>query len=54
MEIKKSDKKDKKYKAVFKEKDGKTKTIHFGDKRYEHYKDRTPLKAFSNKDHGDR
>jgi hypothetical protein len=49
MEIKKSDKKDKKYKAVFKDK-----IIHFGDKRYEHYKDRTPIKAFSNKDHGDR
>jgi hypothetical protein len=29
------------------------KTIHFGDKRYQHYKDSTPLKAYSHLDHND-
>ena len=32
-----SDKSDKKYKAVFTQPDGKTKTIHFGAKGYEDY-----------------
>ena len=32
-----SDKSEKKYKAVFTKDDGKTKTIHFGDKKYEDY-----------------
>ena len=29
------------------------KLIHFGDKRYQHFKDTTPLKLYSNLDHGD-
>lgn len=36
--ISKADAKNKKYKAVV-EKDDVKKTINFGDKRYEHYKD---------------
>jgi len=35
--VSKSDKKDKKYKAVFTYKDGKTKTTHFGAKGMEDY-----------------
>ena len=46
----KSDKTDKKYKAVFK--DGTT--IHFGHKDYEHFKDSTGAGAWSHKDHGDK
>jgi hypothetical protein len=30
------------------------KLIHFGDKRYQHYRDTTPLKAYSHLDHGDK
>jgi len=29
------------------------KTIQFGDKRYQHYKDQTPLKLYSYLDHND-
>ena len=29
------------------------KQVHFGDKRYGHYKDQTPLKAYRHLDHGD-
>jgi len=29
------------------------KKIHFGDKRYKHYKDNTPLKLYSHLDHKD-
>lgn len=29
------------------------KTVQFGDKRYEQYKDKTPLGLYSNKDHND-
>ena len=28
--------------------------IHFGDVRYQQYKDRTPLKLYANKNHGTR
>ena len=38
-------------------KDKKTKKIrkiHFGDQRYQQYKDRTPLKLYKNKNHGTR
>lgn len=28
--------------------------IHFGDTRYEHYKDTTPLKLYSHLDHNDK
>ena len=27
--------------------------VHFGDSRFEQWKDSTPLKAYSSKDHGD-
>jgi len=29
------------------------KKVHFGDRRYQHYKDNTPLKLYSKMDHGD-
>jgi len=29
------------------------KWVHFGDSRYQHYKDSTPLKAFKHLDHND-
>ena len=45
----KSDRQFKKYKAILP--DGKT--VHFGDKRYEQFKDSTPLKLYSNMDHHD-
>ena len=37
LQISKSEKSEKKYKAVFTKDDGKTKTIHFGAKGYEDY-----------------
>ena len=42
--------KNKKY-AVYVEKDGKKRLIHFGDSRYGQYKDK--LGHFKSKDHGD-
>jgi len=45
----------KKYTAHIQDK--KTKKIrklHFGDSRYQQYKDRTPLKLYKNKNHGTR
>ena len=50
-EIEKSQRKHKKYKVIFK--DGK-KSIHFGDNRYEQYKDSTKLKCYSHLDHNDK
>ena len=47
-EIKKSTRKNKKYMV----KVG-TRWIHWGDSRYQQYKDMTPLKAYSYLDHGD-
>jgi len=44
---------NKKYKVVIYSKNGTKKTVQFGDKRYQHYKDKTPLKLYSRKDHGD-
>ena len=32
----------------------KTRKIHFGDRRYAQYKDRTPLKLYKSKNHGTR
>jgi len=32
----------------------KGKTVQFGHVEYEHYKDKTPLGAWSHKDHGDK
>ena len=33
---------------------GKERTLHFGASDYEQFKDRTPVGAFSYRDHGDR
>ena len=42
----------KKYTAYVKnKKTKKIRKIHFGDKRYQQYKDRTPLKLYKNKNH---
>lgn len=32
----------------------KGKIVHFGDDRYQHYRDRTPLGLYSHMDHGDK
>lgn len=45
---------NKKYKVVILFKDGRKKTIQFGDKRYEQYKDSTPLKLYTRLNHGDK
>lgn len=42
---------NKKYKVVFK--DGRP-SIHFGDSRYQQYKDKTSLKLYSHLDHLDK
>ena len=45
----------KKYTAYIKnKKTKKIRKIHFGDKRYQQYKDRTPLQLYKNKNHGTR
>ena len=44
--FKKSNKKFKKYKAILPNGE----EVHFGDTRYQQYKDRTPLKLYSNLD----
>ena len=48
----KSSEKNKKYKVNF-DYDGKNYNIHFGDKRYQHYKDTTPLKLYKKLDNLD-
>ena len=47
--IEKSESKNKKYVAILS--DGKK--VHFGDSRYQHYKDTTPITAYSHLDHND-
>lgn len=45
----------KKYTAFIKnKKTKKIRRLHFGDRRYEQYKDRTPLKLYSHKNHGEK
>ena len=45
----------KKYTAYVKDKKTKkTRKIHFGDRRYQQYKDRTPLKLYKHKNHNTR
>lgn len=45
----------KKYTAYVKDKKTrKTRKIHFGDRRYQQYKDRTPLKIYAKQNHGTR
>lgn len=47
--------KNKKYSVYVKnEKTGKPKLIHFGDLKYFHFKDKTPLKLHSKLDHNDK
>ena len=48
MEIKQSTRKNKKYMVKYN-----NKWIHFGDTRYQQYKDKIPLKLYSNMDHND-
>jgi hypothetical protein len=47
--FKKSNRKNKKYSVITPS----GKVVHFGDKRYQHYKDQTPLKIYSNLNHND-
>lgn len=49
--IQPSTRKYKKYRALFK--DGRP-SVHFGDNRYQQYKDHTSLKLYSHLDHGDK
>jgi hypothetical protein len=51
--IKKSTRKFKKYMVLVKGKSGRPKTIHFGDTRYQHFKDTTPLALYKNLNHFD-
>ncbi len=45
----------KKYTAYIQnKKTKKVRKLHFGDRRYQQYKDRTPLKLYKNKNHGTR
>lgn len=44
---------NKKYRVVIHFKDGSKKTVQFGDKRYEQFKDSSPLKLYTKKNHGD-
>ncbi len=48
-EFKRSTRKNKKYMV----RSPKGKLIHFGDTRYQHYEDRTPLKLYANLNHKD-
>lgn len=52
LNIEKSNNKNKKY-VITIEYNNQIKTINFGDNRYQHYKDRTPLKLYNNLDHMD-
>jgi len=49
MEIKQSTQKNKKYMVLVNDK-----WIHFGDSRYEQFRDSTPLKLYSYLDHKDK
>lgn len=49
IEFKISDRPDKKYKA----RRNKGEWVHFGSRNHEHFRDSTPLKAFSHLDHND-
>jgi len=54
IRFEKSNTKNKKYDAVIRDiYTGKDKRVPFGDSRYQHYKDTTNLKLYSNLDHGD-
>ena len=54
LKFEKSDKPYKKYKVTFTDPDTKRdKTVHFGDSRYEQFRDSTPLKLYKHLDHND-
>lgn len=54
IEIVKSSNPSKKYSAILLNKNtGREKVVNFGARGYEHYKDSTPVKAYSSKDHLD-
>ena len=53
VQIRRSNKKDKKYMATVKGASGSERTIHFGAKDYEQYKDSTNLGLYRTKNHGD-
>ena len=44
---------NKKYKVIIHYPGDRKKTVQFGDKRYQQYKDKTPLKLYSRKNHND-
>lgn len=54
VKIEKSNRKNKKYKAVIQSMNGKKRIIHFGNIHYEHYRDITPLKLYSYLNHNDK
>jgi hypothetical protein len=55
IKFEKSSNPEKKYMATIKDLNtGKTRIIHFGASDYEQFKDRTPLKLYSRKNHGNR
>ena len=53
FDIQQSTRKNKKYMAKYKY-DTEAKWIHFGDTRYQQYKDSTPLKLYAYLDHNDK
>ena len=53
VKFEKSKRKHKKYTAYIKNrKTKKIRKLHFGDNRYQQYKDRTPLKIYKKQNHG--
>ena len=55
IKFEKSKKQHKKYTAYIKNnKTKKVRKLHFGDNRYQQYKDRTPLKVYKHLNHGTR
>ena len=54
LRFEKSSNKNKKYDAILKDSEGQIKKVSFGSINYQHYKDTTPLKLYSNLDHLDK
>lgn len=55
LRFEKSKRKNKKYTVfIFNKKTKRINKVHFGDIRYEQYKDTTPLKLYSHKNHLDK
>lgn len=55
VRIEKAKAKNKKYTAIVKNKiTKKERKVNFGDSRYENFRDSTPLKLYSHKNHGDK